>query len=375
MAVPIPKSEPYVYALPEGEAPEPGLRVLVPLGRRRVWGTVLEEAAEAPRGVSVRPIAGIPEPRLVLTPELIGLCRWVADYYAASFGEVLAAAAPSPTALRSRAPRATDLEDPAWHAADPPPRGALNEDQTGALGVIEAALAAGAFHAFLLYGVTGSGKTAVYLHAALEAHRRGGQALVLVPEIALAPQAIDAFRRRGVARAAVYHSDLRPRERADVWRRAAAGELDVVVGTRSAVFLPFPDLRLLVVDEEQDGAYKQDDAPRYHARDVALVRGQRRDAVVVLSSATPSLETYTRAERGKVTRLLLPRRVDGRPLATVRLADLRVRARPEPGAPSSAHLSAALLAAMARTLERGEQGILFLNRRGHSTYLQCKGCG
>jgi primosomal protein N' (replication factor Y) len=375
VAVPIPKNEPYVYSLPDGEAPDPGLRVLVPLGRRRVWGTVLEEAVEAPRGVSVRPIAGIPEPRLRLSAELIALCRFTADYYAASLGEVLAAAAPSLTALKSRAPRPPLLTDDSWQAADPPPRDALNEDQAAALRAIEEALGGGAFRAFLLYGVTGSGKTAVYLHAAIEARRRGGQALVLVPEIALAPQALDAFRRRGVERAAVYHSDLRPRERVDVWRRAAAGELDVVVGTRSAVFLPFPDLRLLVVDEEQDGAYKQDDAPRYHARDVALVRAQRRDAVVVLSSATPSLESYARAERGKVTLLRLPRRVDGRPLASVRLADLRVRGRAADGAPASKHLTPALLDAMARTLERGEQGILFLNRRGHSTYLQCRGCG
>ncbi|HEX7079300.1 MAG TPA: primosomal protein N' [Candidatus Eisenbacteria bacterium] len=375
VAVPIPKNEPYVYSLPEGETPEAGLRVLVPLGRRRVWGTVLEEAAEAPKDVRVRPVAGIPEPRLSLTPELISLCRWIAGYYAASLGEVLAAAAPSLAALKSRAPREALLDDEPWHAADPPSREALNDDQRTALASIEEAIAEGAFRAFLLYGVTGSGKTAVYLHAALEAIRRGGQALVLVPEIALAPQALDAFRRRGVARAAVYHSALRPRERADVWRRAAAGELDVVVGTRSAVFLPFPALRLLVVDEEQDGAYKQDEAPRYHARDVALVRAQRLGAVAVLSSATPSLESYARAERGTTTLLRLPRRVDGRPLATVRLADLRVRARGGDGGPASKHLTPALLEAMGRTLERGEQGILFLNRRGHSTYLQCRGCG
>lgn len=378
VVVPIPKNEPYVYSLPDGEVPEPGLRVLVPLGRRRVWGTVLEEAAEPPKGVSVRPITGIPEPRLRLDAEGIALCRWVADYYAASLGDVFAAATPSLTALKSRAPRAPLLDDGPWHAADPPSREALNEDQAAALRAIEAALGEGAFRAFLLYGVTGSGKTAVYLHAALGAVRRGGQALVLVPEIALAPQALDAFRRRGAERAAVYHSDLRPRERADVWRRAASGELDVVVGTRSAVFLPFPDLRLLVVDEEQDGAYKQDDAPRYHARDVALVRAKRRGAVAVLSSATPSLESYARAERGGLDLLRLPRRVDGRPLATVRLADLRVRGgapRPAGGGPSSKHLTPALLDAMARTLERGEQAILFLNRRGHSTYLQCRGCG
>lgn len=373
VAVPIPKNDAYVYSLPDGEPPEPGLRVLVPLGRRRLWGTVLEEAAEAPRGVAVRPIAGIPEPRLALTPEVVDLCRWVADYYAAGLGETLAAAAPALAALRRRAPRAADDDTEHVHGSAPPARAALNAEQVAALEALEASIGAGAFRAFLLYGVTGSGKTAVYVHAALAAIRAGGQALALVPEIALAPQAAEAFRRAG-ARVALYHSELRTRDRVDVWRAAAAGDLDVVVGTRSAVFLPLPRLRLIVVDEEQDGAYKQDEAPRYHARDVALVRAQRLGATAVLASATPSLESYARAERGDCSLLRLPHRVDGRPLARVRLADLRRRARAPEGA-ASKHLTPMLLEAMGRTLERNEQGILFLNRRGHSTYLQCRGCG
>jgi len=375
VAVPIPKDEGYVYAFPEGETPVPGLRVLVPLGRRRVWGTVLETVSEAPRGVTVRPIAGIHEPRISLTEELVALCRWIAGYYAASLGEVLGAAAPSVTARKSRDPGEVPLDDHPWQAADPPSRDALNSDQQAALARIEASLEKGAFETLLLYGVTGSGKTAVYLHAALAAIRRGGQVMALVPEINLAPQALDAFRRAGVTRAALYHSELRPRERADVWRQAAAGALDVVVGTRSAVFLPFPKLRLLVVDEEQDGAYKQDESPRYHARDVALVRAQRLGATALLCSATPSLESYAKAARGGSTLLRLPKRVDGRPLATVRLADLRQRPRGGDGPDPTRHLSRPLLEAIARTLERREQGILFLNRRGHSTYLQCRGCG
>jgi len=373
VAVPIPNQDTYVYSLPDGEPPEPGLRVLVPFGRRRLWGTVLEEAGEAPRGVTVRPIAGIPEPRLKLPPEILKLGRWVSEYYAAGLGEALAAAAPAVNALRRRAPRAAEDETDGVHGGPPPSRNALNEDQAGALAELEASLAERAFRAFLLYGVTGSGKTAVYLHAALAAIRAGGQALVLVPEIALAPQAAEAFRSSG-AKTALYHSELRPRERVDVWRSAAAGTLDVVVGTRSAVFAPLPSLRLLVVDEEQDGAYKQDETPRYHARDVALVRAQRLGATAVLASATPSLESYARAQRGDCTLLRLPKRIDGRPLARVRLADLRRRARTAEGAPSK-HLTPVLLEAMARTLERKEQGILFLNRRGHSTYLQCRGCG
>jgi primosomal protein N' (replication factor Y) len=310
---------------------------------------------------------------------------------------VLQAAAPSPNALRRRAPAVGApgnaaggaTEESGWHATEPPRRERLNEDQLRALDQLEAALGEGAaadsggpetadpgFRPFLLYGVTGSGKTAVYLHAAAEAIRRGGQALILVPEIALSPQALDAFRRAGIERTAIYHSTLRPRERADVWRQAAAGELDLIVGTRSGVFLPFRNLRFIAVDEEQDGAYKQEDAPRYHARDVALVRAKRLHAAIVLSSATPSLESYAQTARGAYTLLHLPHRVDRRPLATVRVADLRVRARgPAAEPPRSRYLTPLLLDAMERTLERREQAILFLNRRGHSTYLQCKGCG
>jgi len=382
VAVPVPIAghDHLVYALPDGEDVVPGLRVLVPVRARKIWGTVLgaEMAAAGPPAYRIRPIAGIPEPRLTVSAEILSLARWVADYYVAPLGEVLHAAAPAPTGLRRRAPRAALLEEAGWHAALPPIRAALNAEQRRALTAIEAGIESGAFAPFLLHGVTGSGKTAVYLHAARSAIAAGGQALILVPEIALSPQALDAFRRAGFERAAVYHSGLLPRERADVWRAAADGSLDLVVGTRSAVFLPFPALRLTVIDEEQDGAYKQDESPRYHARDVALVRAQRSRAAVVLSTATPSLESYARATRGDYALLELPRRVDGRPMATVRLADLRssVSAGRASGAGAvSRFLTPVLIEAIGRTIERREQGILFLNRRGHSTYLQCRGCG
>jgi len=385
VAVPIPLAheEALVYEIPEEDTPEVGLRVLVPVGPRRVWGTVLGIEPKRP-DFRVRKVSGIPEPRLVVTPELLELCRWVADYYAASLSDVLQAAVPSPGGLTRRGPRAAPDEETAWLAVAPPGREELNEEQRGALTVLEGAVRSREFGAFLLFGVTGSGKTAVYLHAAAEALRGSGQTLILVPEIALSPQTLDSFRQAGFGRVALYHSTLRPRERADVWRAAAAGELDLVVGTRSAVFLPFRNLRLIVVDEEQDSAYKQDDAPRYHARDVALVRAQRLGGVAVLASATPSLETFARVKQGRCGLLRLPRRIDGRPLPTVRITDLRQRAAvgaatapgaAPPGPGASRFLGAPLMDAMARTLERREQAILFLNRRGHSTYLQCRGCG
>jgi len=375
--IPLPREEALVYELPEEEEPRAGLRVLVPVGPRRVWGTVLGPELRRP-AFKVRAIAGIPEPRLVLTEEVLDLCRWVADYYAAPLGEVLQAAAPSPTGLKRRAAdEPVEDRDAAWLASLPPERERLNDAQKAALRALEAALHAGAFHAFLLHGVTGSGKTAVYLHAAATAVAGGAQALILVPEIALSPQTLDSFRRAGFGRAALYHSTLSPRERVDAWRAVAEGAIDLVVGTRSAVFLPFRDLRLVVVDEEHETAYKQEETPRYHARDVALVRAQRRGATAVLSSATPSMESYARAKRGAYTLLTLPERIDGRPLATVHVTDLRQRpaVSAASGLPRSAVLTPLLIEAVQRALARREQGILFLNRRGHSTYLQCRGCG
>ncbi len=374
--IPLPRDEALVYELPEDESPEAGLRVLVPVGPRRVWGTVLGPESRRPE-FPVRRVSGIPEPRLVLTPEVLELCRWVSDYYAAPLGEVLLAAAPTPGGLTRRAAAgAPDPDAESWLAAAPPRREALNPAQQAALAAIESSLKERAFRAFLLHGVTGSGKTAVYLHAAGSAIAAGGQALILIPEIALSSQTLDSFRRAGFERTAVYHSTLTPRERIDVWRAAASGALDLVVGTRSAVFLPFPDLRLLVVDEEHETAYKQEELPRYHARDVALVRAQRLGAAAVLSSATPSMESYARAKRGDYSLLALPERIDGRPLAAVRVTDLRERPAPATGERArSAILTAALLEAMERCLARREQAILFLNRRGHSTYLQCRSCG
>src|SRR5689334_3665423 len=192
--VPLPGHEHLVYSIPEDELITPGLRVLVPMRARQVWGTVLgaEPArAEAP-AYRIRAISGIPEPRLVLSEEILALARWVAGYYAATLGEVLHAAAPALTGLKRRASRtAPAAEDQGWHAAPPPERAALNVDQSAALAAIEAGIASRAFAPFLLYGVTGSGKTAVYLHAARAAIATGGQALILVPEIALSPQALD----------------------------------------------------------------------------------------------------------------------------------------------------------------------------------------
>jgi primosomal protein N' (replication factor Y) len=224
--------------------------------------------------------------------------------------------------------------------------------------------------------VTGSGKTEVYLHAVERALELGKGALVLVPEIALTPQLVGRFTTRFGPTVAVLHSGLKDRERLLHFQRLRRGEARIAVGVRSAVFAPVPDLGVIVVDEEHDPSFKQDEKLRYQARDLAVVRGKQCGALVVLGSATPSLETLHNANTGRYRKLVLGARVDDRPMPQVGIVDLRTerpRFRDDGGEPPI--LAPASLAALEETLARGQQAILFLNRRGHATFLLCQACG
>jgi primosomal protein N' (replication factor Y) len=230
---------------------------------------------------------------------------------------------------------------------------------------------------FLLHGVTGSGKTEVYLQAIAHALEQGKGAIVLVPEISLTPQTVERFKARfGSGRlqtlVAVLHSHLSAGERHDEWHKIRQGRARIVIGARSAIFAPVELLGLVIVDEEHEHTYKQEEAPRYHARDVAIMRGRMENAVVVLGSATPSLESYYNCQQGKYTLLELPERVDNQKMPRVRVVDMRQTAHKEKGPPI---FSPQLREAIQQRLERGEQTILFLNRRGYSTALQCRKCG
>jgi len=230
---------------------------------------------------------------------------------------------------------------------------------------------------FLLHGVTGSGKTEVYLQALAHALEQGKGAIVLVPEISLTPQTVERFKARFSSGklqtlVAVLHSHLSAGERHDEWHKIRQGRARIVIGARSAIFAPVEPLGLIIVDEEHEHTYKQEEAPRYHARDVAIMRGRMENAVVVLGSATPSLESYYNCKKGKYTLLELPERVDHQKMPHVRVVDMRQAARGEKGIPI---FSNQLKEAIHQRLERGEQTILFLNRRGYSTALQCPQCG
>lgn len=248
----------------------------------------------------------------------------------------------------------------------------LTDEQQVALSSLKGLSDSGRFRVALLHGVTGSGKTAVYVHLAAHVCKQGRQVLVLVPEIALTPAVVRAFRDSGANRVAVQHSGLSDGERHDQWHSIRRGDIDVVVGTRSCVFAPVENVGLIIVDEEHDASYKQEDTPRYHGRDVAVMRGQQNEALVVLGSATPSMESYHNAQTGRYERVALTQRVLERPLAAVSVVDMRteVAARgPE------TRISTALEDAIADRLERNEQSLVLLNRRGFSAAVLCRQCG
>src|SRR5580700_10489925 len=249
---------------------------------------------------------------------------------------------------------------------------ALNEAQMEALGTIAAAMDRGGFRPHLLYGITGSGKTTVYFAAMQRALDAGKSALLLVPEIGLTPAMAGQMFAAFGGEVAMLHSQLTPDERAEQWHRIRRGEARIVVGTRSAVFAPMVNLGLIIVDEEHDSSYKQEQTPRYHGRDVAVMRAKLNEAVVVLGSATPSLESWANADKGRYTRMEMRERVMARPLPVVELLDMRTEFR-ETG--QEQIFSRKLVEETQLTLDRGEQVILLLNRRGYSTVVMCRSCG
>ena len=248
----------------------------------------------------------------------------------------------------------------------------LNEAQTEALASIAAALARDGFQPHLLYGVTGSGKTAVYVAAMQRALAAGKSALLLVPEIGLTPATAAQMVAAFGSEVALLHSQLTPDERAEQWHRVRRGEARVVVGTRSAVFAPLVDLALIIVDEEHDGSYKQEETPRYHGRDVAVMRAKLLGCAVVLGSATPSLESWHNAEVGRYARLEMRSRVADRPLPAVESIDMREEFR---ATGQEQIFSRQLLEETRGVLDRGEQAMLLLNRRGYSAVVMCRSCG
>ena len=346
-------ARPFTYAV--GEDVRRGSVLQVRFGGARQRGVVVDLAAEPPAGVNAAEAERVVE---LLPESLVDLALWLADYYGSTPGRALALVAP-PGRVRKVGERdAPALREGLEGEAEPE---RLSEGQTAAVARIVAAMDAGAGGPFLLHGATGSGKTEVYLQACAAALERGLGAIVLVPEIALTPQAVGRFRARFGDRIAILHSALTEAERRDERDRILAGEARVVIGARSAVFAPVRGLGLLVVDEEHDASYKQDADPRYDARTVAAKRAALEGAVAVYGTATPRPESWARLER-----IELGGRLAGA-LPPVQVVDLRREA----GYP----LSAPLLEALGRIGDDGGKAILLLNRRGLAPALHCRACG
>ncbi len=390
------------YAVPSELELEPGHRVRVPLGRTEAHGYVVGLSSDRPNFPRIREVLAVEPAERLVPDELLELTHWVSQYYLAPWGQVMESALPANIrkgGFRDRRFKAaanetggetdTDIETETDGKTDADKnvesdRGdetserslRLTADQSAALQSIQSALQTGSYRPFLLYGVTGSGKTEVYLRAAAEVLERGGQVLFLIPEIAMGAQILARVQARFPEQVGLYHSQAGAAERRRVWVGAGNGTLPIVVGARSAVFVPMPNLQLVVVDEEHEAAYKQEDSPRYHGRDVAIYRARASSAVVVLGSATPSLESWDNAKQGKYERIELPDRIDSRPKAEVEVVDLSADDEDDATSSHSSQVfSPRLISLMGERLQRGEQTILFLNRRGHSTVVQCGDCG
>lgn len=428
VALPVPLPQLFDYAPPEGHTPQPadiGRRLRVPFGRRELVGIVAAIGDNSGQQ-QLKTALGFLDSEPLLQGELWQTLKWLAGYLHAPLGEVLATALPAPlrqgeplpdtarygwylsdsgqqalAKMRQGRPRQLaeylavhpgidesqlDEQQPGWRASMRSLAGReqverriisapaeavatsgchLNAEQQNAA---DAICKAQSFQPFLLDGITGSGKTEVYLEAIAQCLNRGKQALVLVPEIGLTPQMLARFQRRLGVEIHALHSGLSDGERARVWAAAWRGQARVIVGTRSAIFVPLPEPGIIVVDEEHDGSYKQFDGIRYHARDFALVRAKALNIPVILGSATPSLETLANARQGRFQRLRLSRRAASATSPTVRVMDIRKR-------PLQAGLSPEALQAIADALTAGGQVLVFKNRRGYAPSLLCHDCG
>jgi len=378
VAVPSPLRRQFDYLLP-ADLParittplQPGIRVRVPFGKRELTGILLETTTSSQiDSHRLKPALAILEEKPLFPPHLLDLWLWAARYYQHPIGDALHTMLPAGLRATSaatirRRKSDTDSANPTQTHDHPDRTGTLSSEQILACQAIKDA--GGRFSCFLLDGVTGSGKTEVYLQAIADTLLRSRQVLVLVPEIGLTPQTLARFRQRFTHRIVVLHSGLTPRQRLNAWLEAASGEADIVIGTRSAIFTPLARPGLIVIDEEHDGSFKQQDGFRYSARDLGVMRGQAESVPVVLGSATPSLETLHNALSGRYRHLRLTQRPGTVHMPAYRLIDTSCQTLDE-------GFSAELLQRIGTHIQQGNQVLVFINRRGFAPVLQCRDCG
>lgn len=361
----------YHYSIPNGlrDKIKIGHQVLIPFGYRQEIGYVVGFVAEA-EVKKVKDIIKINSEELLFSEKQVELAKWLAEYYCSFFISALRLVMPAGTAGREGKQQAKSKKQTAGEVAAPQKTQAplaLKEEQQKALTEIRSAIDSNKTEKFLLYGVTGSGKTEVYMQAIDKVLQQDKSAIVLVPEISLTPQLVQRFSQRFGDHIAVLHSHLTLKQRREEWQRIAADEARIVLGARSAIFAPIKNLGLIVIDEEYENSYKQDKNPRYHVREVAFELARLHQAVVVMGSATPALETYYKAENGEYKKIVLPQRIDNRKLPPVEVIDMRKD--------KGFLLSDKLRSELKETLSRHEQAILFINRRGYFTFIMCTSCG
>jgi primosomal protein N' (replication factor Y) len=372
VALGFPGPASFQYFIPEQLAGsvEIGKRVFVSVRNRKMVGYIVgfsqEKAVEDPKSIDA-----VIDDAPILMPDFLELTCWMAKYYFCSWGQAIEAALPAPFKkgrlfMKSRSSPAAKNHDNVN-----PQDLRLTPHQEKAFEKIFEKIKERQSASFLIHGVTGSGKTEVYMHLIREALKNSRSSIVLVPEISLTPQTMDRFYSRFGDGVAVIHSRLTQARRVEEWHRIRKGEAKVIIGARSAIFSPTQNLGLIVIDEEHDTSYKQGETPRYETRRVAAKRAELENAVLVMGSATPSLESFFESESEKIERIDLPERIEKRPLPEVEIVDMRR----QPHGKVEPIFSAPLEEAIRQSLAKKEQVMLLLNRRGFSTYLHCASCG
>ena len=359
----------FQYSVPEALAGliSPGTQVIVPFGQRDIKGIVVS-LSDSPRidPEKIKDIKEVPPKQKKIMGDLMELSAWMKDYYACTLNQALRTCLPvkEKTARRKKNEMVQALE-----ATDHEPT--LSDAQQQALSTFIESFGKGEKKPFLLYGVTGSGKTEVYIKMIEHVISKGKQAIVLIPEISLTYQTLSRFYSRFKDNVAVIHSRLSKGERSYYFEKAEKGEVSVMIGPRSALFTPFPELGLIIMDEEQETSYKSENAPKYHAREVAEKRSELTGASLVFGSATPSLEVFEEVKKGNATLLSLPNRIKDRALAHTVVVDMREELK----SGNMSMFSKPLQDALSETLEKKEQAMLFLNRRGLMGFISCRSCG
>ena len=372
IAVGLPVRKPFHYSVPAGlrDKVEIGKRAWVPFGPRRLVGYIVG-FVDKPQFEGIKDILSvIDDGAPVIGAELLALTKWIAGYYHSSWGEAIEAALPGP--LKRGKIKAQPRHIQPEEEYEPTKNFKPTHEQDAALKAIGESISKRKNDVYLLHGITGSGKTEVYLQSIDTALKMGRSAIVLVPEISLTPQAIERFKSRFGGIVAVLHSRLLESERFLEWKKLKEGTAKIAVGARSAIFAPLEDVGLIVIDEEHETSYKQDDAPRYNARDVAIERARISGAAVILGSATPSIESYHKANSGEYKLLKISERIEKRPLPKVDIIDMRQEML---DAREPKIFSRALEHSILQVMNKGGQVMLFMNRRGFSTFINCKKCG